>query len=406
MAMDALKNLVNNTPDWLKRLDDLSGQIHRRQAELAALNAQHPRSASARSLRNKGSAESLKPKDDGPLHVDLDTASPPPPPHRADNSQDACAAIAVQAEQALPASPESANRLALHKKAREAVVAAHSRALAQSKNKRRSTSIVSAEGAPPTYRTRSMIIVYYDSYVQGFFDELVRFISSSRNLLRKARMAARVAQIKRMAELEMQDDGGGSGDDKAPSDALPSLRYMSTRRLGVMSAIRRPDLGGSNGDDHPPDVFESLDKSLEFVQGTCEHGAHQFLRDADCDDEIKKIQARMLEVLQAAQKEIERVQREEPELAREFGDIGRARARRPISIRRELAVGFKSEAEAEKEPLAAALDAPKKDNPKNNMIEAVNTLEVDTGEEPDEGIDVMLPKLQYRSTRYMRSRAG
>lgn len=399
--MDALKNLVNKIPDWLKRLDELSGQIDRRQAELATFNSEQPRTASSRSLRNKGSAESLKPKDDGPLHTDLDIA---PLPSRAEHTQRGRVPTTLQPEQAVPAGPENANRLALHKKARDAVMAAHSRALAQSKNRQRSSSIVSAEGAPPAYRTRSMIIVYYDSYVQGFFDELVRFTSSGRNLLRKARMAARVAQIKRMAELELQDDGNGSGDDRTASDSLPSLRYMSTRRLGVMSAIRRPELGGT-GDDQPPDIFECLDKSLDFVQSTCEHGAHQFLREADCGDEIKKVQARMMEVLKAAEKEMERVQREDPELAKESGDMGRARARRPISIRKEMTVGLKGDTESEKDG-HANLEVSRMDHSKNNLVEALNPLEVDTSEEPDEGIDVMLPTLQYRSTRYMRTRAG
>ncbi|KAM0360228.1 hypothetical protein ACHAO7_012142, partial [Fusarium culmorum] len=67
MAMNALKNLVNNVPDWLQRLDDLSGQIDRRQAELAAVAAAEGKSPKAKSLRNKGSTESLKPKDDPPV---------------------------------------------------------------------------------------------------------------------------------------------------------------------------------------------------------------------------------------------------------------------------------------------------------------------------------------------------
>ncbi|RYC78991.1 hypothetical protein BFJ63_vAg18129 [Fusarium oxysporum f. sp. narcissi] len=67
MAMDALKNLVNNVPDWLQRLDDLSGQIDRRQAELAAVAAAEGKSAQTKSLRNKGSTESLKPKDEPPM---------------------------------------------------------------------------------------------------------------------------------------------------------------------------------------------------------------------------------------------------------------------------------------------------------------------------------------------------
>lgn len=409
--MDALKNLISNIPDWQRRLDDLNGQIDRRQAELAALGAGQPRSASARSLRNKGSSESLRPNDEGPLHMDVDVDDLLPPPIRAVPGQDdlapapapgqpALASAPPPAAQPFPPSPESANRLALHKQARDAVVAAHSRALAQAKKKRRASSMVSVEGAPPAYRTRSMIIVYYDSYVQGFFDELVRFVSSSRNLMRKARMAAKVAQIKRMAELEMPDDDNGSGDD-----GLPSLRYMSTRRLGPMSAMRRPQLGGLDGSDQGPDVYGTLDKGLEFVQSTCEHGAHQFLRDADCEDEINKIRARMSEVLATAKKEMERIEREEPELAKESGDVGKPRARRPISVRRDVSSGNKGGVESGK-AARVGLEATALDQEKTNVIEAVNTLEVDTNPDTDESLDTVMPELLYRSTRYMRSRAG
>lgn len=64
------------------------------------------------------------------------------------------------------------------------------------------------------YRSRSLVIVYYDSYVQSFFEEVVKFVSASRNLMRKAKMAAKVAQIKRMAELEMPEDDSSEGSDE------------------------------------------------------------------------------------------------------------------------------------------------------------------------------------------------
>ncbi|PHH64616.1 hypothetical protein CDD81_4227 [Ophiocordyceps australis] len=387
--MAAFRNLIDKIPDWQRRLDDLSGQIKCRQAELAVFNAQSPGSVRTRSLRNKGSAESLAPKDDPAWPMDVDKTE------QTGDDQEAAETTPTTNAQAIPSSPESANRLALHKKAREAVAAAHSKALTHAKKKRRSASMISAEGAPPTYRTRNMIIVYYDSYVQGFFDELVRFISSSRNLLRKAKMAAKVARIKRMAEQEMTEDDGA--DDGLSGDGLPSLRYMSTRQLGR--------LGGTNGDCQGPDVHESLDKSLEFVQGTCEHGAHQFLRDADCDEEIKKIQSRLAEVLTTAQVELERIQREDPELASESMDMAKARARRPISIRRGLSSGQKGDGESDKEPLAAP-KAMEPDSGKKGILEAGNPVEVDAKQDADEGIDVMLPKLHYRSTRYMRSGAA
>ncbi|KAJ6444295.1 EF-Hand 1, calcium-binding site [Purpureocillium lavendulum] len=395
--MDALKNLTNNIPDWQRRLDDLSGQIDRRQAELAAIG--EPNTPSTRSLRNKGSSESLKPKDEGPMHLETvdDTAFLAFQPDQVQQN-DMPPPVALP----FPSSPESENRAALHKQAREAVMAAHSRARVQARKKRRSSSMASAEGPPTTYRTRSMIIVYYDSYVQGFFDELVRFVSTSRNLMRKARMAARVAQIKRMAEMEMPDDEQSPGDDNSMSDGLPSLRYMSTRRLGPMSASRRSGFGLFTGESQPPDIYETLDKSLEFVQSTCEHGAHQFLREAHCEEEINKIRARIGQVLAAARREMERVQREEPELARESAEVTRPRARRPISIRRDLQ---KSDLEPDKQPDKVVTTSPKAEHEKSSAIEAVSSLEVDTNLEADEGIEDLLPKLKYRSTRQMRSRA-
>ena len=68
--MEALKNLRTNVPDWLRRLDDLNGQIEQRQLELAqAVDAQGLSTSAAKSVRNKGSTESLKPRDEPPAHI-------------------------------------------------------------------------------------------------------------------------------------------------------------------------------------------------------------------------------------------------------------------------------------------------------------------------------------------------
>ncbi|KAK3371233.1 hypothetical protein B0T24DRAFT_595075 [Lasiosphaeria ovina] len=117
------------------------------------------------------------------------------------------------------------------------------------------------EGAAP--KTRSMIIVYYDSYVQLFFEDLVKFVSASRKMMRKAKMAAKVAQIKRLAELEMPEESDeeevepstpSSTDgaiapleatstvmkDGEAEERIPSLRYMSARQpaFGAARGIR------------------------------------------------------------------------------------------------------------------------------------------------------------------------
>ncbi|CRK33131.1 hypothetical protein BN1723_019794, partial [Verticillium longisporum] len=101
---------------------------------------------------------------------------------------------------------------AIQRQTQQAVAVAQARARAQVKKRHRTDSIISADNAPAKYRTRTMIIVYYDSYVQSFFEELVKFVSASRNLMRKAKMAAKVAQIRRLAELQSpEDEEDGTG---------------------------------------------------------------------------------------------------------------------------------------------------------------------------------------------------
>ncbi|KAM0539745.1 hypothetical protein ACHAO7_011876 [Fusarium culmorum] len=152
MAMDALDNFVNNVPDWLQRLDDLSGQIDRRQAELAAVAAAEEKIPKAKSLLHG----------EGPKEEDV--------------VEDATAGNRAQ-------TPVNTNTTKVHtpspgsiRQQQEIVKTTQARAPAVVKKKPKSPSMMSNEDTPAAYRTRSMIIVYYDSYVQGFFDELVRFV--------------------------------------------------------------------------------------------------------------------------------------------------------------------------------------------------------------------------------------
>ncbi|KAK0388613.1 hypothetical protein NLU13_4856 [Sarocladium strictum] len=414
--MDALKQLTNHIPNWLTRLDDLGGQVVQRQAELAAL-AVTDRAAEARSMRNKGSTESLKPKDDGTAMIaePMDTSSvtriEDPVDETLNTTQQRPSTPTPEKNEkneTLPTAPTSPSAAALARQAHETVLAAHSRARQVPQKRQRPSSVLSGDGQLPAYRTRTQIIVYYDAHVQRFFDDLVRFVSASRNLLRKAKMAVKVAHIKKLAEMESQDGEDGSEEDEM---SLPSLRYMSTRRYGSMvGAYGR----GPGGRDQAPDIYDQLDKGLEFVQSTCEHGAHQFLRDADCNDEIRKIQKHLRDVLGMAEKEKERVLREEPELAKETCDAAKVRTRRPISMRREPG-GKEGLAPSNEEPEKLEAMEPKLEPEKPAMLQPTAPallgaklqvdvpLEVDS-DDGDEGIDIsQMPKLNFRSTRSMRA---
>ncbi|KAH6632730.1 hypothetical protein F5144DRAFT_593428 [Chaetomium tenue] len=388
--MDALKNLITNVPDWLKKLDELNGQIEQRQLELAKLTgenkARSPGTGSCRtkSVRNKGSTESLRPRDEPEAHP-----CDPVAQSDANNAAEAAAAAAAGAaaakastEQPSPPSPsESQSPSALQRQASQMRAAGQARARATLRKRQRTDSVISAEGAAPKYRTRSMIIVYYDSYVQMFFEELVKFVSAGRNMMRKAKMAAKVAQIKRLAELESPDDDDapievGTSLENAPiavaptaaakpgqptttEDEEPPLLYVSTRRMDAGPRTTRNmysraggrmmsrgggggggpgGMLGADGKPAPPDVYDELDKGLEYVQSMCEHGAHQFLRDGDCGEEVANIKRRLAETKDLADKEMARVEREDPgALLKLNEDDGmKGRSYRPQSMRKDL----------------------------------------------------------------------
>lgn len=235
----------------------------------------------------------------------------------------------------------------------------------------------------PKYRTRSMIIVYYDSAVQTAFEELVKFVSGSRNAMRKGKMAAKMAEMRRAAELEVEADeeaeeqltGGGTlmaaekkvsvgkaGESLVPEAAqdsddadmpMPKLRYVSTRNMGPSRDYSRADNIGSTlsvgllrgyrrgGDGSAPDIFDDLDKGLEWCQSQCEYAAHQFLRDGECSQEIENIKRKLAEVKDKAQKEVDRLKKEEAEaplkpVRKAFSEKGKSRELKSVQMRKDL----------------------------------------------------------------------
>jgi hypothetical protein len=335
--MDALKYLVANIPDWLNRLEELDGQIAKRQTELAQLAEPKPQSKPAlpttavtRFLRNKGSQESLRPRDEREAHPNVAPI----------------VTIAAPASEQPPSAEIN-----------------QTRARAKQRSRQSSDSIID-EGVAPKVHTRSIIIVYYDSYEQLFFDDLVRFISRSRSLTRPAKIAAKVAEIKRLADMEVLDESdeeeakpstptdaaisplkAGPTENGGAGESLPSLlgaRQMRSPRL----LIAQPAVGRlmyARGAKSPPgldllekDIYHDFDKGLEFVQSMCEHAAHRFLRDGSCAEKVGRISSRMAETKELADKELKRIQREEPDTLKADDDKSRGRSYRPPSMRKDL----------------------------------------------------------------------
>lgn len=273
MAIEALTNLKEHCPDWAKRLDELSGQIEQRQLDLAEVAEQQStgyldpngRPQSTKSVRNRGSTQSLKPNDDGEAHPQASGRVFPVEnknaahearrasvvskggidrPHKEQDSSNGKPPLS-------PSSVEGQTNQVI------AIASAQARAAlrrTQISKKRAAAaeSMLSAEGVTPSkYRNRNLVMVYYDSYVQSFFEELVKFVSASRNLMRKAKMAAKVAQIKKMAELEVPDDGSSIEEEPvcngsaSPGTVPPQLASPNDTLQAITDGMKE-DLPGGN----------------------------------------------------------------------------------------------------------------------------------------------------------------
>jgi hypothetical protein len=271
-ALASVKEVGEAIPAWLLSLEDLLGKISTRQMELAQLSDFHN---VVRPMRPQGSTESLRHADGNVMKIDSpvveEHSSPSPIAIQADSKPPGVSSTAVPDNGGLGLSGEQRQYLAQ-----------------QMRRKRKTGSMLSGASGTPKYRTRSMIIVYYDSAVQEAFEGLVRNISSSRNNIRKGKMAARMNALAASVNSKAEKPFAGMS-----GPGIPKLSYARSSRT-------RPG--------ETKTVYDIIDAGLEFSQSTCETAAHQFLRDGDCATEISNIRERLNEVMKLAQDEVSKLE--------------------------------------------------------------------------------------------------
>ena len=157
--------------------------------------------------------------------------------------------------------------------------------------KRKQASNLSAASGRDGYRTKSMIVVYYDSAIQQSFESMVKNVSSARSNLRKGRTTATFQA--RMASMALPSEH---------SDTLSSSKLM-------MPSFGRVKEDVSEKQKYK--VYDEVDRDLEEAQNLSEKAAHQFLRDGDCNIEIGAMRKRFRAVKDLAEQEFERLKRKE-----------------------------------------------------------------------------------------------
>ncbi|KAL8938832.1 MAG: hypothetical protein Q9211_003021 [Gyalolechia sp. 1 TL-2023] len=257
-AMDALKSfahLTDTIPQWLVKLDELAMQVAEQHSRFARISPSQ--FTEFRLSKKHDSTETLRPADDDRDHPSSSARPDPVAPSK----------------KIPPSSQPGATPLAKE----------------INRKRKPGTAELSAGSGPQRYRTRSLVIVYYDSAIQEAFEQFVRSIAVARNNLRKARTAASFKA--RIASMGMGDDDG---------EAYPALNP----KLMIKRASRVSPLTVSPS-------FQKADEDLDAAQNLCEVAAHQFLRDGDCGEEIAGTRKRFEECLETAQAEVEKLQVEE-----------------------------------------------------------------------------------------------
>jgi hypothetical protein len=162
--------------------------------------------------------------------------------------------------------------------------------------KRKPLSVLSGRASAPLRYRRTMVMVNYDGDMQKSLDLLVRAIGTGRNLLRKAKMEAKMNELAALADSS--DDENEADDDE--DDAImakisyrPRMASMRTR-----AAARRSGAGA------PVALFDATDKALEHAQSLCEKAAHVTLRDGDCRKEMGCVRKSLVDVLETAKTEV------------------------------------------------------------------------------------------------------
>jgi len=164
------------------------------------------------------------------------------------------------------------------------------------RRKRKSESMLSGASGQRRYRSRMSVVVYYDSAIQEGFQSLEKQISGARNTLRKGKEAASFKA--RISSLRMGESPfGGEGIIQFRSPILPR------------SPRSRNGLSSADGADD--EAFDLADKDLEAAQGLCEVGAHQFLRDGNCLEELLGMKERIDSCLEVVKRQVAKLQAQE-----------------------------------------------------------------------------------------------
>jgi len=279
-AMTSFVYLTDTLPNWIQQIKGLSTHASKKHAEyiaeytrrLTQIRSKKERTLSLASIHT---------------HKKEPVESPPPPPeilqHPAESTPE-------------PSTPDP-----LHMPSLEA---GNKYLLAQAQRKRKlDSSIRSGASGPQKFRSKHMLVIYYDAYLQEQLDALVKGIGGARNNLRKgklSRSASRGFQLPYFGRASHHDNYG-----------IPSLSGFKNPPTSYLIVPTHFKVQPTNRQATVDEAFTNADKHLEGAQSLCETAAHQVLRDGDCSVELNSVVTKLESALEIATAAVAQLREEE-----------------------------------------------------------------------------------------------
>lgn len=366
----SFEHIIEHVPSWRSQLVDLSNHAARKHEEYVAeysrllhrAKAKRAKSASLASLRTTDQEEQAD------VSSQLQTPLKSPQP-----------------SELVEISPlEAGNRFIY----------------AQAHRKRKpGTSMRSNASGPRNFRSKQMVVVYYDSHIQCELDKLVKGFGAARNNLRKGKNAYTVTKGFTLPALSKRYEG------------TESLVYGTIAKSGprLAKAHSEPTVSSTATGISGDTAFQRADKELEVIQSLCETAAHQVIRDGDCNVELKDAAGKLDSLLTFARSALELFKAEQKKKDDEEGQTAdRGSVSDGTSTQSTLCEkpSFEGMGMQPKilPPLLESMDYPKRPSLPTTVsappgLVATDTIEVDDEEEDDddESIELDLDMSKYRA---------
>lgn len=270
---------------------------------------------------------------------------------------------------------------------------------AQAHRKRKpGTSMRSNASGPRNFRSKQMVVVYYDSHIQSELDKLVKSFGAARNNLRKGKNAYNAAKGFSLPALSKRYDGT---DNMAYNSVIKSSPRLAKTQSEPSVSSTVNDLSGET-------AFQRADKELEVIQSLCEHAAHQVIRDGDCNVELKDAAGKLDMLLALAQSTLEqfkveqRKKDEEDNQVADRGSVSDGTSTQSTLCEKPSLEGLGTQAKI-LPPLFESLDYPKRPPIPTTIsappgLVAMDTIEVDDDDDDDdeESMEIDLDMSKYR----------